>query len=347
MMTQQGHPDGWNTKKGSWYEGMVRYNGTILQWLRSYFPEKEAAYYSSEGSSCNKTCQGDADCDQGSGCMQCDWEKVPPGHPRTKKVCQSVSESCGGAPAPACKAESKLFQHLSIGDSITDGTFPFLKTDLHGVAASFLIGRNGGPTGEGVKCIKTWIDDPTRWDIITYNFGAWDTARQPGMKTGGTPLPQYIENLRNITAALKETRAYSLGRVVYVLTTPSDNRHDNATSCCPSKQHLYPGTLGTLSCPTVIKAYNDAAVAMLQEEFPKVQIDNLFAWVNLHCCGSEDCFYKSCDFQPRAGRPLSCNVHFNGLDKDGHTGWEYLARNVSGTIKTLLHERKEGRETVV
>merc|ERR1719265_1920026 len=41
MVTQQGHPTGWDVKKGSWFEAMVRYNGTILQWLRSYFPKVE------------------------------------------------------------------------------------------------------------------------------------------------------------------------------------------------------------------------------------------------------------------------------------------------------------------
>eukprot|EP01043_Picozoa_sp_COSAG02_P011603 COSAG02_NODE_430_length_22462_cov_52.755042_9_plen_666_part_00 len=40
MVTQQGHPDGWNSHtQGSWFQAMGMANTTIIDWLRGYFPE--------------------------------------------------------------------------------------------------------------------------------------------------------------------------------------------------------------------------------------------------------------------------------------------------------------------
>jgi hypothetical protein len=68
-----------------------------------------------------------------------------------------------------------------------------------------------------------WIgSNLDRWDVISFNFGAWDTARQTS-GAGGTPLPEYTQNLKNITEFLMTTKAGKTGKLIYVLTTPSAN----------------------------------------------------------------------------------------------------------------------------
>ena len=59
-------------------------------------------------------------------------------------------------------------------DSITDGQFPFFKQYLNTTVDSHLIPINGGDTGEGVTCASVWAQDLDRWDVVSYNFGAWD-----------------------------------------------------------------------------------------------------------------------------------------------------------------------------
>lgn len=240
-----------------------------------------------------------------------------------EKICQTRSHTCGGPPTPP---NSSLPQYLAIGDSITYGQFKYLYSDLKDMAEAHLVTRNVGPTGEGRKCIDIWVgEDLERWDVISYNFGAWDTARQPS-GAGGTPLPTYVDNLRNITEILMKIKAGRNGKLIYVLTTPSAN----IKACCPANKSSIDPVHGLrmLSCPLLIRQYNDAAVKLVSSYTPKITVDNLWSWVNEHCCGSEDCWFTSCDFQPEHG---TCNVHFDGDD-----GWEYLAKNVSATVKELL-----------
>lgn len=266
---------------------------------------------------CNKTCHGDADCNQASGCMICDYTK-------SGKWCMTRSENCGGPPTAR---NTSLPQFLAIGDSITYGWFPHARAFLENIVESHLVTRNAGPTSEGCKCIDIWLGpDLERWDIITFNFGAWDTARQKS-GAGGTPLPKYISNLKNISEKLLQTKAGKTGKLIYLLTTPSAN----INACCPANHTHQENNFGTLSCPSLIRQYNAAAVEMLQAlKVPAViNIDNVWSWINEHCCGAEDCWYTSCDFQPEHG---SCDVHF-----DGANGWEYLAQNVSATVKEVLH----------
>ena len=74
-----------------------------------------------------------------------------------------------------------------------------------------MVTRNAGPTGEGVKCKKVWVgSDLDHWDVISFNFDAWDTARQAS-GAGGTPLSEYIQNLKNITEFLMTTKAGKTG----------------------------------------------------------------------------------------------------------------------------------------
>ena len=49
----------------------------------------------------------------------------------------------------------------------------------------------GGDSGEGVTCASVWAQDFERWDIVSYNFGAWDIDGSDGNLTKnatGTPI---------------------------------------------------------------------------------------------------------------------------------------------------------------
>ena len=160
--------------------------------------------------------------------------------------------------------------------------------------------------------------------MISFNFGAWDTARQVS-SAGGTLLPEYVENLKNITDFLMTTKAGKNGKLIYVLTTPSANTKE----CCLANHSDHVHGFGTPSCPSIIRQYNDAAKKVMASYSPKITIDNLWSWANKHCCGSDDCWYNSCDFQPGNN---TCQVHFPGSN-----GWQYLAQNVSATVKVVLN----------
>eukprot|EP00660_Eupelagonema_oceanica_P008395 gene8395-11664_t len=146
---------------------------------------------------CSDATDPDAKCEHGE-CVhnQCSCS------PRYAKSGNQACDACAAGykdyphvsagPPPA--ATSKKPQYFAIGDSITIGQFPYVQKDLGGVAESTLVTRNAGPAPEGQKCISVWLGpDLSRWDVISYNFGAWDTARQAGMQNGGTPLPKYVD----------------------------------------------------------------------------------------------------------------------------------------------------------
>lgn len=97
---------------------------------------------------CNRSCHSDVDCNQAGGCMQCDYYRNKSG---TFKLCQTLSETCGGPPSPP---NSSLSQYLAIGDSITYGQFPYIKADLEGICEAHLVTRNAGPTGEVLSARK-------------------------------------------------------------------------------------------------------------------------------------------------------------------------------------------------
>merc|ERR1712070_749113 len=42
MVTSQGMPKTFDRKKADWFQAIGRHNGTILDWLRSYFTQPEA-----------------------------------------------------------------------------------------------------------------------------------------------------------------------------------------------------------------------------------------------------------------------------------------------------------------
>lgn len=270
---------------------------------------------------CGKPCKGPNDCDSSESYQSCnvcasrnygDLEGIDVG----KKICMSHHEmSCGGPPLPR---KSSLPQYLVIGDSITRGLFRNLTLQTKGFAEAYLNTGTPNTTADGVDCVDVWIgSNPDRWDVISFNFGLTDIEVN-------VDIIDYQVNLKNMTTSFATTKAAKNGGLIFVLTTPTAN----STDCCPTNDSL----VTTKLCPRSIEEFNAKArqtMLLFQLKFKiHVTIDDLWGWVNLHCCHHQECQYESCDFQPS---PPPCQTDFNGAN-----GWEYLALNVSNTVKHIL-----------
>jgi len=110
---------------------------------------------------------------------------------------------------------------LVIGDSISIGYTPFIKTALSpDVEVSHSPG-NGGSTQRGLDSMQKWLDNRD-WDVILFNFGLHDMVHKDSsgkydVVNGkiAVPLKEYRKNLEAIAEKLNETTA----KVVFVMTT--------------------------------------------------------------------------------------------------------------------------------
>jgi len=120
----------------------------------------------------------------------------------------------------------KIDNILIIGDSISGGYTPYLKSGLEGKA---LVAHNKGNaqhTGVGIEKLDEWISDTIKWDIIVFNFGLHDLCyRHPDSELYGnrdkingtlTHSPdEYQKNLDIIAGRLKKTGA----KLIFVSTS--------------------------------------------------------------------------------------------------------------------------------
>ncbi|CAZ97652.1 SGNH/GDSL hydrolase family protein [Zobellia galactanivorans] len=106
---------------------------------------------------------------------------------------------------------------LIIGDSISLGYTPHVKSALKDKANVFHNKGNAQHTGTGIEKLDEWLGD-TQWDVIHFNWGLWDLCyRHPDAKTQGnrdkvngtvTYTPeQYRDNMEALVVRLKQTGA--------------------------------------------------------------------------------------------------------------------------------------------
>lgn len=168
---------------------------------------------------------------------------------------------------------------------------------------------NCGPTEKGVSCAHTWVgSDFDRWDVISMNFGMWNVGPAdtnasvgPDGKYLDAKLQEYIDDLRNISALLLQTRAARRGGLVWVNTNPTAL----VPECCddPHSAAPPPGELGTHSCTKGIAVYNAEAWRLLKPLG--------FALADIYSRAQERCgktWEYDCDVIPQLkGQP--CQVH--------------------------------------
>jgi len=110
---------------------------------------------------------------------------------------------------------------LIIGDSISIGYTPFIKTALSPNVEVAHNPGNGGSTLRGMESMDKWIDNRD-WDVIVFNFGLHDMVHKDSSGkydvvngTIAVPLKEYRKNLEAIADKLNETTA----KVIFVTTT--------------------------------------------------------------------------------------------------------------------------------
>ncbi|KAA9041906.1 SGNH/GDSL hydrolase family protein [Ginsengibacter hankyongi] len=127
---------------------------------------------------------------------------------------------------------------LIIGDSISIGYTPFVKSTLENKAQVFHCKGNAQYSSYGLSKLNDWLGNE-HWDIIQFNWGLWDICyRDPNKpidytnrdKINGkinTTKEDYKANLETIINRLKQTKA----KLIFVTTTcVPDNepgRYDN------------------------------------------------------------------------------------------------------------------------
>lgn len=141
---------------------------------------------------------------------------------------------------------------LIIGDSISLGYFPFVKTAL---GADVQLTHNPGNaqhTGTGLRLIDQWLADSS-YDVIAFNWGLWDLCyRHPDSKEQGQrdklngeityTVDRYEANLELLVKRLKKTGA----KLIFVTST-----------------FIPPGEAGRFEGDEIV--YNDAARKIMKK----------------------------------------------------------------------------------
>lgn len=158
---------------------------------------------------------------------------------------------------------------LIIGDSISIGYTPFVKTYFSNRAIVSHNPGNAQHTGTGLMNIEQWLGND-QWDIVQFNWGLWDLCyRHQESKASGNrdkingnieySVAEYASNLDSIVTIIKKkTKA----KLVFVTTTyvPKDEpgRYEND-----------------------VQKYNDAAKKIMKKH--SVHVNDIYkASVSIH-----------------------------------------------------------------
>lgn len=105
----------------------------------------------------------------------------------------------------SAKRQRSVLHVLILGDSISMGYTPHVRSLLAGHAEVVRPEENCGPTSHGLERIEAWLGDDD-WDVIHFNFGLHDMkyvddqGERVSTDTGKVqvPLPQYEQNLPSL-----------------------------------------------------------------------------------------------------------------------------------------------------
>ena len=124
---------------------------------------------------------------------------------------------------------------LLIGDSISIGYTPHVKTNLAAIANVRHHKGNAQHTRTGIAKLDSWIGK-TSWDVIHFNWGLWDLCyRHPKSKVQGkrdkingtitVPVEEYEKNLDSLVQRLKKTDATLIWAHTTVVPEGEAGRH--------------------------------------------------------------------------------------------------------------------------
>jgi len=252
-------------------------------------------------------------------------------------ACQ-VYDSCrarrrlGSVPTAAATAAAETSvtkRMLVIGDSISEGMFPDLHSNMarHNWSLAHNPG-NGDNTNFGAHCVGSWVGGSSSggsggggggaqpWDVISFQFGLHDIAYDEERMS----VAQYARQLANITAVLTAVQAQHGTRLLWVKTTPVPTVPMWGPNCTDASACMNPARLDA-----DVRLYNAAADAVMSAAVgagASICTADLYDYVIQQCGGSEG--YTSCD-----GFQLPVNVHFTA------TGFAALAAEME---RILLSE---------
>lgn len=250
---------------------------------------------------------------------------VLPGASGNSTCACSLPNTCGNSSAyPSPVAGMK--QYLMLGDSISGGIHGsqgFVQNlTSNGVQTVHLNHINGANVWWGAHCLDEWLGpDPSRWDIISFNFGLHDLA----LDIERLETPFYAHWLRNITHRLiKSSRA----QLIWVTSTPVPLGLNLPCNKSTGQGGCPPRTPGDSAI------YNAAAAKVIDSFLPNKRISTLDLYsVVTKRCGSSYTFCPSnCNDYPGHPGNVTCfnrpyNVHYN------RPGWLVLA---SANIEAVL-----------
>jgi len=139
---------------------------------------------------------------------------------------------------------SGLPRALIIGDSISIGYTDPTRNNLRDIADVFRPPENCQHTGYGLAHIKTWLGT-SKWDVIHFNFGIWDThlldshgnlvrAEDQYPPTNGVRIrhtpEQYRANLNQLVGILQDVGA----KLIWASSTPVMSRTGNRLEAIPA-----------------------------------------------------------------------------------------------------------------
>ena len=140
-----------------------------------------------------------------------------------------------GAPAISAEPETRTKHVLLIGDSISIGYTPHVKTNLAAIASAKHHRGNAQHTRTGLAKLDSWLGK-TKWDLIHFNWGLWDLCyRHPKSKVQGrrdkvngtitVPVEEYEKNLDQLVERLKKTGATLIWAYTTVVPELEAGRH--------------------------------------------------------------------------------------------------------------------------
>jgi len=200
--------------------------------------------------------------------------------------------------------DPRLPRYLFIGDSISGNYDKGLRGALKGKFNLHHPPTNCGPSGKGKNEIVEWLgayrDKGRHWDVISFNFGHWDT---------GSDKATYQTNLEAVIAELKKTGA----RLIWVTTCPVPRGF-------PPAGDLSPDGKAPSRTSDVMEKYINPWAREVMKRHPEISICDQWQFVK----DDENDLYK--DWWTGA------DVHFGGKPADALG--EFLAQHVEKVLAT-------------
>jgi len=173
-------------------------------------------------------------------------------------------------------------QWLMIGDSVSEGIIRHIKQLGKDREANIQLQHsplNALNSRFGLHCINEWLDDPTRWDLISFNFGIHDLS----LNTERLAPHSYAKTMAKIAKHI--SRAAPQAKLLFATTTPVPYECGEALLPCNEDVELSGKRTNRslLHRPEDPSVYNKAALKGLAASRLNISIVDLYEPVTSEC----------------------------------------------------------------